>query len=352
MAPPDTTVAPPSSAVPSRIKPETVQKAVNALLKWRLSKAKTQKPQLLDLADEDFIYLTLTLKKIPTNPRTNAHRIPLPHALFSPTSELCLIIDDRSNSKLTSDAAKTKLKAENIPVSKVIKLSKLKSYYKPYEAKRKLCNSYDLFFADKRVIPLLPRLLGKQFFKKKKLPLPVDLTHKNWKEQIEGACSSGLLYFRTGSCSVVRVGKASMEAVELVENVVAAIHGVVECVPKKWGGVRSFHVKLSESLALPVYQAVPDAKLKIEGVKEIGEGEVKVKAVEKLGRENVGVKKLVKNKKGRIHDVRYMDGEVGGYEDEFLDDVGDVEGEESEDDDLGGSEFGGKKRKKKGESVV
>lgn len=180
----------------------------------------------------------------------------------------------------------------------------------------------------------------------------MDLTHKNWKEQIEGACSSGLLYFRLGSCSVVRVGKASMEAVELVENVVAAIHGVVECVPKKWGGVRSFHVKFSESLALPVYQAVPDVKLKIEGVKEICEGEVKVKAVEKLGRENVGVKKLVKNKKGRIHEVRYMDGEVGGYEDEFLDDLGDIEGEESEDDDVGHSEFGGKKRKKKGESVV
>lgn len=93
------------------------------------------------------------------------------------------------------------------------------------------------------MIPLLLRLLGKQFFKKKKLPLPLDLTHKNWKEQIEGACSSGLLYFRTGSCSVVRVRKALMEAVELLENVVAAIHGVVECVPKKWGGVRSFHVK-------------------------------------------------------------------------------------------------------------
>ncbi|XP_058189239.1 uncharacterized protein LOC131306825 [Rhododendron vialii] len=359
MAAPEITVPSPPTSITSRVSPETVQRAAAALLKWRLSKSKTQKPQLLDPADEEFIYLILTLKKIPTKPRTNAHRIPLPHPLFSPdtSSSLCLIVDDRPNSKLTSEAAKKKLTEEGIPVDKVIRLSKLKSDYKPYEAKRKLCNSYDLFFADKRVIPLLPRLLGKQFFKKKKIPLPVDLTHNNWKEQIERACSSGLFYLRTGSCCVVRVGKVAMGAGEITENVVAAIEGVVEVVPKKWGGVRSFHLKLAESLALPVYQAIPDTKLKIEGVKglvEEGKGEV-VKGVEKLGREDGGAKKTVTKKKGRIHEVRYMDEELGVEdedEDEFLDDVEGVEGEMSEDDDAGGSDFGGKKRKKKMEDLV
>ncbi|KAF7154630.1 hypothetical protein RHSIM_Rhsim01G0116600 [Rhododendron simsii] len=355
MAALEITVPSPPTSITSRVSPETVQRAVAALLKWRLSKSKTQKPQLLDPADEDFVYLILTLKKIPTKPRTNAHRIPLPHPLFSPdaSSSLCLIVDDRPNSKLTSEAAKKKITAEGIPVDKVIRLSKLKSDYKPYEAKRKLCNSYDLFFADKRVIPLLPRLLGKQFFKKKKIPLPVDLTQNNWKEQIERACSSGLFYLRTGSCCVVRVGKVSMGAGEIAENVVAAIEGVVEVVPKKWGGVRSFHLKLAESLALPVYQAIPDAKLKIEGVKGlVEEGKVEVvKGVEKLGREDGGAKKTVTKKKGRIHEVRYMDEELG-VEDEFLDDVEGVEGETNEDDGAGGSDFGGKKRKKMEDLVI
>lgn len=67
-----------------------------------------------------------------------------------------------------------------------------------------LCHSYDLFFADKRVLTVLPKLLVKQFFKRKKLPSPVDLEHKNWKEQIERACASGLLCLRTGTCRVVR----------------------------------------------------------------------------------------------------------------------------------------------------
>lgn len=188
-----------------------------------------------------------------------------------------------------------KIESEAIPVSKVLKFSKLKSDYKPFEAKRKLCDSYDMFLADKRVVPLLPRLLGKQFFKKKKIPVPVDLKHKNWKEQIEKACGSAMLFLRTGTCCVVRVAKASMSSDEIVENVVAAINGVVEFVPRKWGNVRSFHLKLLESLALPIYQAFPNMRLKIEGLKT-KEKEAKPKVKEEEGKrvgedEKVGKKK-------------------------------------------------------------
>ncbi|XP_028119706.1 ribosomal L1 domain-containing protein 1-like [Camellia sinensis] len=349
---------PPSSL--SRVSTETVQKAVKALLKWRTSQSKTQKPQLFD-QDDDFIYLILSLKKIPPKSRTNAYKIPLPHSLRSNSvsSEFCLIIDDRpkNSSKLTSESAKKKINSEDIPITKVLKLSKLKSDYKPFEAKRKLCDSFEMFFADRRIIPLLPKLLGKQFFKRKKIPVPVDLSHMNWKEQIEKACSSALLYLRTGTCSVVRIGKASMESGEIVENVIAAIDGVVEVSPKKWAGVRSFHLKFSDSVALPIYQTLPDMKLKIEGKKEFDEGVRKEfdegvrkefdegvkeesKEDEKLGKKKGGLKK-----KGRIHEVRYMDSELegalGNEDDEEY-----IGSEKSEHDGEGGDELGGKKRKK------
>ncbi|OAY60957.1 ribosomal L1 domain-containing protein 1 [Manihot esculenta] len=293
---------PPSSS----LSPKTVERAVNALLKWRAAKSKIQKPQLLE--HDEFVYLILTLKKIPQKgvSRINAHKIPLPNPLINPqndNSELCLIIDDRPKSGLTKDAVKKKIQNDDIPISKIIKLSKLKTDYRPFEAKRKLCDSYDMFFADKRIIPLLPKMLGKQFFKKKKIPVAVDLKHKNWKEQIEKACGSGLLFLRTGTCSVVKVGKVSMAREEIVKNIVAAIHGIAEIVPRKWGGIRSFNLKLLESLALPVYQALPDLKLKIEGVKE---GEKVEQEVEK----EVVEEEKVKKKKGRIHEIRYMDSNV------------------------------------------
>ncbi|XVF58831.1 hypothetical protein PTKIN_Ptkin07bG0097700 [Pterospermum kingtungense] len=253
------------AAVSGRVSPKTVEKAVNALLKWRDSQSQTQKPQLLE--QDELLYLIVSLKKIPQNPRVNAHKLPLPHPLIDPSSdpaEFCMVIDDRPKSGLTKDAASKKIKSEEIPISKVIKLSKLKTDYRPFEAKRKLCDSYDMFFADKRIIPLLPRLLGKQFFKKKKIPVPVDLKHKNWKEQIQKACASAMLFLSSGTCSVVKVGKLSMGKKEIVENVIAAINGIAETVPSKWGNIRAFHLKLLDSLALPLYQAVPDLRLKIQ----------------------------------------------------------------------------------------
>ncbi|KAK2423225.1 Ribosomal protein L1p/L10e family [Trifolium repens] len=330
---------------------DTVAKAVDSLLKWRKSKLQTEKPKLFD-EDEEFVYLILTLKKIPHNSRVNPHKIPIPHSLLSSSSEQCLIVDDRANkqARLTKDEAQKKIQSESIPISKVLKLSKLASDYRPFEAKRKLCNSYDLFFADKTIVPLLPRLLGKQFFKKRKLPVSVDLKKMNWKEQIEKACCSALLFLRTGTCSVIKVAKLSMERDEIVENVVAAMEGVVEVFPKKWAVVRSFHVKLLESLALPVYQAVPDARLKIEGVKDL---EAALAKEEKKDRDGKDGKKSNK-KKGRIHEIKYMDDKMSedgtDREDVDADDIDDdddvLDGVNLVDDDIESEELVGNKGKK------
>ncbi|KAH0974753.1 hypothetical protein GBA52_016652 [Prunus armeniaca] len=200
-----------------------------------------------------------------------------------------------------------------------------------------------MFLVDRRIVPLLPKYLGKQFFKKKKIPVPVDLEHKNWKEQVDRACESALLFLSTGTCSVVRVAKVSMSIDEIVENVVAAINGIVEILPKKWRDV--------SQLALPVYQAVPDLTLKIEGAKSDEEGKEAVKEVVKS--ESKGLKSdKVSKKKGRIHEVRYMDSNAGEVldDDELVGD-GDIgEGKQSENEEPGSGELGKKKRKK--EKVV
>ncbi|KAL1827312.1 hypothetical protein DCAR_0206472 [Daucus carota subsp. sativus] len=325
----------------TRVTPETISSAVSALLKWKETKSASEKAQLLP--QNDFFYLTLTLEHIPQEGRrVNPYKIPLPHPLVQ-DSEICLIIDDRPKSKLTSKEAKKKVQADGINVAKVLNFSKLKSDYKTFEAKRKLCDSYDIFFAAKGLIPLLPKLLGKSFFKKKKAPLPVDLSHKNWKEQIERACGSGLFYIKKGTCSVVKIGRLSMEEGEVLENVVEGIKGVIELVPEGWEGVRSFHLKLSGSPGLPLYEAVPDIKLKIEGVRESVEEGNEIEVEVKEGEKKDGKLGKNKKKKGRIHEVKYMD--VSG-EDEVANDVdeGEKESEKVNDE----SELEGKKTKKRG----
>ncbi|ESQ52985.1 hypothetical protein EUTSA_v10016795mg [Eutrema salsugineum] len=289
----------------SRVSPNTVEDAVKSLVNWRNEKSKTEKEQLVE--QDEFVYLIVTLKKIPQTSRINPYRISLPHPIIKPTEdspELCLIIDDRPKSGITKEDAIKKIKSENIPITKVLKLSKLKTDYRPFMAKRKLCDSYDRFFSDRRVIHMLPRLFGKKFFVNKKVPLPIDLKHKNWKEQIEKACGATMFFLRTGTCSVVKVGKLSMQSDEIAENVMATLSGVVDILPGNWNYVRSLHLKLCESLALPIYQAVPDLKLKIDSFDE--------ESVESDVDESESTVVSVKNKKkkGRIDEVRYMDSNV------------------------------------------
>ncbi|CAA0808671.1 Ribosomal protein L1p/L10e family [Striga hermonthica] len=298
-------------AAASRLQRSTVDSAVSALLKFK-SAAQSSTDKLQLLPEDDYIYLNLTLKKIPSNPRTIPFRIPLPHPILDAASQLCLIIDDRPKSPTPPpDQIKKLIKAQDIPISKVIRVSKLKSNYKPYEAKRKLCDSYDLFLVDKRVVHLLPKLIGKKFFKKKKLPLGVDMGKKNLKLQVERALGSALLYMRTGTCCVMKVSKVAMEKEEIVDNVLDAVQGAVQKVPKKWDGVRSLHLKFSDSVALPIYQAMPDVKLKIECLKESDREGERAKDSENEGetKEMSGRKegKVGKKKKGRIHEVHYMD---------------------------------------------
>ncbi|KZV43142.1 hypothetical protein F511_07957 [Dorcoceras hygrometricum] len=295
-----------AGAAASRVNKSTIERAVSALLKYKEKQSVTQKPQLFP--SDDYVYLNLTLKKIPSKSRVNPFKISLPHPLLDPSAQICLIIDDRAQSPTPiSNDIKKLVKSQNIPVSKVLKISKLKTNYKPFEAKRKLCDSYDLFLVDKRVVHLLPKLIGKEFFKKKKLPLGVDLSKKNLKHQVERALGSALLYMGTGTCCVMKVGKVSMEKDEVVDNVYDAIVGAIEKVPKKWNGVRSLHLKFYDSVALPIYQAMPDVKLKIEGVRS----EEKEAELVKLSDNETGFKEMSgmedgnsekKKKTGRIHE--------------------------------------------------
>lgn len=59
-------------------------------------------------------------------------------------------------------AAKQHVRQQKLAgISKVVGVSKLRTKYEAPEAKRQLCSSYDIFLADERVIPSLPKLLGK-----------------------------------------------------------------------------------------------------------------------------------------------------------------------------------------------
>ena len=130
---------------------------------------------------------------------------------------------------------------------------------------------FDLFLADARIIRLLPPFLGKPFYKRKKLPVQVDLTAKNLKKEVDKAVSTVTLPLKhTGSCSSVSVGYTTLTTQQVTnttmamcgtnnihwqvtENTLAVLEKVKACYPGGWSNVRSVHVKSPSCPSLPLY---------------------------------------------------------------------------------------------------
>ena len=153
-------------------------KALYAWLKKEQKKGGKSKKNLFEGADsgaDDFLHLTVSLKKTKPARKDKPVRVKVSHPLYDLDEvESCLIVKDLAGEG--KKAAKAKIKDSNIlGVTKVLRVSNLKKKFATHEQKRQLCRDYTLFLADTRILPLLPKLLGKTFFKKKKQPVPVEL---------------------------------------------------------------------------------------------------------------------------------------------------------------------------------
>jgi len=201
------------------------------------------------------------------------------------------------------EAKKRVAMEEKCGVAKVLGISKLRANYKPYEAKRKLCASYDLFVADERVLGVLPKMLGKTFFQKKRHPLPVDLTKKDWAAQIRRAADATYLYLNGGSSLNVRVGLTSFEADAVVENVMAAAEGAAKVIPGGWDAFQAMFLKTTESVALPLFSLArqPDKEAAAAEPEEGGKkgGETKKGSEEAAAGGNRGKKLKEGTKEGK-----------------------------------------------------
>ncbi|KAF9934902.1 hypothetical protein FBU30_010169 [Linnemannia zychae] len=233
-------------------------KAVKALLGY-VEKKGQSKNQLID--DDQTVWLIVATKKFSDASKSKPHRIPLKHSIVAPNAEVCLFVKDpqRDYKQLLEQKG---VKA----VNKVIGVSKLRAKYKPYEAKRQLCASYGMFLADARVVTVLPKLLGKTFFLKKKQPIPVDMTKGDLKKEIARAIGSTYMHITSGTCTAIKVGLTSQSAAEITANIETAIPHIIEKIPRKWKNIQSINLKTNDSTALPIFNSLPSEGItRIEG---------------------------------------------------------------------------------------
>ena len=226
-----------------------------------------------DLLDEEravFIYLNLTTKKfISEHKRLKPVRLSLVHPITSQHTSICLICKDpqRQFKDLVEAAHMQDI------VTRVIGVSKFKGKFKAYEARRQLRDQHDLFVADSRVSPLLPKLLGKIYISKKKLPLPIEVTEnstpQHLKSEIKKAMNSTLLHLSPGTCTSIRIASSQFTAEQIADNIELVVNALTKTwIPEGWRGVRGFHLKTSESTSLPIW-LIPE--LKTDGDEKVKE---------------------------------------------------------------------------------
>ncbi|NXA29642.1 RL1D1 protein, partial [Ibidorhyncha struthersii] len=207
--------------------------------------------------ESENVHLLVTVWKVPQV--AQVIKIPLPHGIRPETAEVCLFTKDEPNlSAEQTENLYRKLLIQNgiKSVSQIISYKTLKKEYKPFEAKRRLLNRFDLFLSDDRIRRLLPSHLGKHFYERKKAPLSVNLKAKNLAKELQKHIQGTTLpVTNKGCCYTARIGHTGMKVDEILDNVIAAAEVIAKKLPKSWKNVKILHLKTLKSVALPIFTA-------------------------------------------------------------------------------------------------
>ncbi|OBZ82607.1 putative ribosome biogenesis protein C8F11.04 [Choanephora cucurbitarum] len=149
-------------------------------------------------------------------------------------------------------------------VHKVIDLKHLKKQHSSIEAKRKLMEDFDMFMAEKTILDDLHKILGKEVYKKRREPIPIDLHKPDLQKEILRTAKSTYMNFHFGSCYAVKIATTAQNATVAFENFMSAYKKVVAATPGGVENIRSFQIKTSNSVSLPIYDATQEGPVNQE----------------------------------------------------------------------------------------
>lgn len=240
---------------------EAIRTAVIALRKATEEEAKEKK----ELFDKDFRYsLQVCCVKIPKVPKREV-RLTLPHSLYDDTDDVCLFVrDEVRGPKQDNEATALKygqiFKQQKIDfIKKVMPISELKQNYAPFEMKRKLEKTYDVFLTDRIISGHVFNLVGKHFIEKRKTAVPVNI--KNIEPtQLKIELQKGLAkttYKQTPQGMTTSIPVATHK--HTVEQFVANIESILESLkveyPGGWVNIKNIYVRpmKTSAISLPLY---------------------------------------------------------------------------------------------------
>jgi ribosome biogenesis protein UTP30 len=206
---------------------DLVEKAVSALLKHHeqeTAKSSAEKGTLPLLGVDRPLQVQIGLDRVPSVHAHKPTRILIPHPLY----KVALVESDEAATEThtASDAGVEEpsvcliVKEESKPwvkemvtrfqkymgcVQKVMGLDSLRKKHSRYEQRRELLQKYDVFLADDRILPMLGKALGRDFYKHKKLPIPIKLTRKEALPfAVQKALTATFVTLSQGTCVTIR----------------------------------------------------------------------------------------------------------------------------------------------------
>lgn len=197
-----------------------LNKAVKALIKYheKSSAGEGKKEQLL--GTDKLVQVQIGLNKVPQNTSPKPVRVEIPHPLHKVVkvdddaasdgnddnleeAEVCIIVKEESKPWVKDMV--DRLPNELGCVKKVLGLQSLRTKHKRYEQRRELLERFDIFLCDDRILPMVGKAIGKNFFEAKKQPVPLKLTRKEALPfAVQRCLRATYMYISAGTCINIR----------------------------------------------------------------------------------------------------------------------------------------------------
>ncbi|XP_025997320.1 ribosomal L1 domain-containing protein 1 [Solenopsis invicta] len=208
------------------------------------------------------IFMQVTSIRVPEMPRKQM-RILLPYSIVAPDDEVALFVCDlqkgrRKDYEPTVEHYRNLLNKHGCTrVNEIIPINRMKTEFDQYELKKKLLGSYDHFLVDGRIAGHLSHLLGKHFFKKRKLPTSIRMESKDLKHEIDYALRKTSMQLHShGDTHLMQIGNTAMDQKKVLKNILVACKKLAKQYPGGWTNIRALRLKGTTTLSLPFYMTL------------------------------------------------------------------------------------------------
>ena len=149
-----------------------IQKAVKCLREMAAKKQDLGR-DLTEMGSTPLLYMTVLLRELPKTENMKPSRVQLERSVHGGShKKFCIIV---SNEFL--EEYEGVIEDMGLEGWEFIGFEELRTDFKTFKRKRELLDEYELFFCEGRVYMLIKKMLGREFYQRKRYPFPIEFNN-------------------------------------------------------------------------------------------------------------------------------------------------------------------------------